>query len=107
MLLVLPMVQLLPQLEKLPMLVNDLSGKTVLQVEDSGYVVKSQQGKLEIYRDDEAEGDCFISLSEPDFIEIARGELNPQIAMVSEKIDVDGKADLAMYVFNLISPLSQ
>ena len=48
--------------------------------------------------------ECTIHLSQSDFLRIASGELNPQVAMLSHKVSVEGKLNLAVYFFNLVSP---
>ena len=48
--------------------------------------------------------DCYITLSDRDVYRIYRGDLNPQIAMLSDKIEVGGKLSFAVYFFNLIAP---
>ena len=49
------------------------------------------------------EPDCTITIEAQDMLGIADGILNPQIAMLSEKIQVKGNSGLAMYVFNLLT----
>jgi hypothetical protein len=48
--------------------------------------------------------DCVVRLSEPHLFQVRSGELNPQLAMLSEKIRVEGRIGLAVYLFNLIAP---
>lgn len=50
--------------------------------------------------------DCVMSLSEEVLLGIHTGALNPQVAMLSDKIQVSGKLSLAIYFFNLIVPHS-
>jgi len=50
-----------------------------------------------------AKADCQIDLTESSLQRMWNGELNPQIAMLSDKITVSGKADLSVYFFNLVS----
>lgn len=52
----------------------------------------------------DATADCTICLSEDHLKRIAQGDLNPQIAMLSEKVRVEGRKGAAMYLFNLIAP---
>lgn len=47
---------------------------------------------------------CTIALSEDNLLKIANGDLNPQIAMLAQKIKVEGRKAAAMYFFNLIAP---
>ncbi len=51
--------------------------------------------------------DCTIHLSEQHLLKIVSGDLNPQIAMLSDKIFVEGKLNLGVYFFNLIAPVVQ
>ena len=46
--------------------------------------------------------DCCIETDERTLLRIHQGELNPQLAMVSDKMYVKGKAGLAVYFFNLL-----
>jgi ubiquinone biosynthesis protein UbiJ len=48
--------------------------------------------------------DCSISISAANFLKIAAGELNAQIASLSNKVNIEGKASLAIYFFNLVAP---
>jgi putative sterol carrier protein len=48
------------------------------------------------------ESDCVIETDERTIMRIHQGELNPQLAMVSDKINVKGKSGLAVYFFNLL-----
>jgi putative sterol carrier protein len=48
--------------------------------------------------------DCQISTTSRYLEEISTGDLNPQIAMLTEKIGVSGDVSLAVYFFNLICP---
>ena len=58
--------------------------------------------KVEERRSENAE--CRVSMVAADLVGIAAGEINPQIAMLSDKIRVSGKVGLAVYFFNLIAP---
>lgn len=51
-----------------------------------------------------AKADCVIDLTETSLQRMWNGELNPQIAMLSDKVTISGKAELAVYFFNLVSP---
>ena len=48
--------------------------------------------------------DCIISLSEQNLMAIRSGDLNPQVAMLADKIKVAGKVGPAVYLFNLVAP---
>lgn len=49
-------------------------------------------------------GECEITLTTQNLLRIAAGELNPQVAMLSDKIKVGGKIGLGVYFFNLVAP---
>jgi len=51
--------------------------------------------------------DSIISLTEQNLMAIRSGDLNPQVAMLAEKIKVKGKIGPAVYLFNLIAPRFQ
>jgi len=48
--------------------------------------------------------DCIISLSEQNLMSVRSGDLNPQVAMLADKIKVRGKVGPAVYLFNLVAP---
>jgi hypothetical protein len=48
--------------------------------------------------------DSVISLSEQNLMAVRSGDLNPQVAMLADKIKVKGKIGPAVYLFNLIAP---
>lgn len=48
--------------------------------------------------------DCIISLSEQNLMSVRSGDLNPQVAMLADKIKVKGKVGPAVYLFNLVAP---
>ncbi|MEY4668135.1 MAG: sterol transfer family [Pseudomonadota bacterium] len=51
--------------------------------------------------------DCIISLTEQNLMAVRSGDLNPQVAMLADKIKVKGKVGPAVYLFNLIAPRFQ
>lgn len=55
----------------------------------------------------EKQPDCTINLSDGNLLRVVSGDLNPQIAMLSDKIQVEGRLSLAVYFFNLVAPRSQ
>ena len=84
-----------------------LAGTILVQLTDSGkrFLIDWSQPELKSTSvGKEASADCTISLSEDHLKRIASGELNPQIAMLSEKVQVAGRKGAAMYLFNLIAP---
>ena len=48
------------------------------------------------------ESDCIIECEEKTLLRIHQGDLNPQLAMVSDKMIIKGKSGLAVYFFNLL-----
>ena len=46
---------------------------------------------------------CTLELTEEHLLDIADGSLNPQVAMLSDKIQIVGDMEAAMYVFNLFA----
>jgi hypothetical protein len=48
--------------------------------------------------------DCIISVTEQNLMSIRSGDLNPQVAMLADKIKVKGKMSPAVYLFNLVAP---
>jgi len=51
--------------------------------------------------------DSIISLTEQNLMAVRSGDLNPQVAMLADKIRVKGKVGPAVYLFNLIAPRFQ
>ncbi len=47
---------------------------------------------------------CIVSLSEQNLMAVRSGDLNPQLAMLADKIKVKGKVGPAVYLFNLVAP---
>jgi len=53
---------------------------------------------------DASKVDCIISISEPNLMAVRSGDLNPQLAMLADKIKVQGRVSPAVYLFNLVAP---
>ncbi len=92
-----------------------IAGKVLISLHDSGknflvdwtqdQIVSSQvSGKADLATHG---AECGIFLSEGDLKRIQRGDLNPQIAMLSDKIRVEGRKSSAIYLFNLIAPRAE
>lgn len=62
------------------------------------------KGEVSSPKNSDQASDSTIEIGEKDMVAIANGVLNPQLAMLSDKIKVSGNAELAIYFFNLISP---
>ena len=85
-----------------------LTGDIVLSVTDrkEGYhfTWKDEALKLTQWRDKAAKNPkCKIEITENDLEQILRGRLNPQVAMLSHKVNVSGDLSHAVYFFNLFS----
>lgn len=66
----------------------------------------SFDGKTGKFVEGGSASDCQISTSARYLEEISAGDLNPQIAMLTDKVKVSGDVGLAVYFFNLIAPNS-
>ena len=94
-----------------PKLRANLVGTILLGLSDTGekflFDWSNDKPKVEKIVSEKSAGvpiDCKINLSAQHFMKIANGDLNPQIGMLSDKIHVEGKLGLAIYVFNLVAP---
>ena len=67
----------------------------------AAYVVDWSKEELVVSSEPAKDPVCSIELSEQHLLEIAAGQLNPQVAMLSEKIGIKGDKATAMYAFNL------
>ena len=83
----------------------ELRGSVLLEIQDSetSYSFDWSAGSFKFSQEADS-GDCKISLSQRHLAQIARGRLNPQIAMLSDKIKVEGKTSLAVFFFNVVAP---
>lgn len=71
------------------------------------YYLDGRGGALQVLEklsDKKDSADCVINVIEKDLLKIVEGGLNPQVAMLSDKIKVEGKSALAIYFFNLLAP---
>ena len=89
-----------------PRLRANLMGTVMLSLSDSGekYLFDWSGDTPSVALTDKGAADCCITLRGSDLLRISNGDLNPQIAMLSDKISVQGRASLAIYFFNLIVP---
>jgi hypothetical protein len=65
------------------------------------------EGPIQLAQGDPADAsnvDCVVSLTEQNLMSVRSGDLNPQLAMLSDKIKVKGKVAPAVYLFNLVAP---
>lgn len=87
---------------------SHLVGKIMVRVEGTSeqYLFELIKGRAQVQEDSSSSADCTIRVSEANLMRVVAGELNPQIAMLSGKIKIEGKAELAIYFFNLVAPKS-
>ena len=86
-----------------------LNGSVLIEVSEpeAKYLLKGADTGLSL---DALEGnganaaDCKVRIRQSDLLRVASGELNPQVAMLSDRISVEGQVGLAVYLFNLIAP---
>jgi hypothetical protein len=65
------------------------------------------EGPIQLAQGDSSDAsavDCIVSLSEQNLMSVRSGDLNPQLAMLADKIKVKGKVGPAVYLFNLVAP---
>ena len=88
------------------MLIDKLKGNLMVVLsEGAALVVSCAKDGIEVKKGDiKDKADCRIKIRAVDFLSISNGDLNPQIAMLSEKISIEGKTEMAVYFFNLIAP---
>lgn len=85
-----------------------LKGSITLNVSDcaEGYTFSFRDKELSVQhweKNPPNAGTCSIEVQERYLEQILRGRLNPQIAMLSHKVQVTGEAAQAVYFFNLFS----
>lgn len=83
-----------------------LTGTILLELTRSGkkFLFDWNTDAFSLVPTEGAPADCIIRLREETLQRISLGELNPQIAMLSDKIEVSGRLSLAIYFFNLVVP---
>ncbi|NLF25830.1 MAG: SCP2 sterol-binding domain-containing protein [Deltaproteobacteria bacterium] len=84
---------------------TQLSSLVQLELTDlnHSFLFDWQGSDLRIHEGSDPQADCRIALSSTDLWSISNGELNAQIAMLSDKVKVSGKAGVAVYFFNLFA----
>ena len=85
-----------------------LMGTIEVSFSDSGrsYLFDWTGDQVRISQGGNSSADCTVRMTEQTALKIASGELNPQMAMLSDKIHVAGKLTLAIYFFNLFASRS-
>ncbi len=83
---------------------SHLTGVVALVTTDPGrsYRIDWSGERLVVEAGDAPNADCRVVLSQGDLMRVVRGDLNPQIAMLSGRIRATGNPEMAMYLFNLI-----
>jgi putative sterol carrier protein len=83
-----------------------LVGKISVRIEGTSeeYLFELNKGRAQVQEISSPSADCTIRVSEANLMRLVAGELNPQIAMLSGKVKIEGKAELAIYFFNLVAP---
>ena len=74
------------------------------------FVVKGTGGGSWLFRcknpvavsEGEGTADCTISMNASDFVALGKGELNPQMAFMSGRLDVEGDLDLALKLGSIV-----
>jgi len=83
---------------------SKLKGKVQLKIRGgSNYHLDWSSQELIAKKNHTAQSDTTIDIEERELLKIMNGGLNPQIGMLSEKINVSGNPEIAIYFFNLIS----
>lgn len=87
-----------------------LAGTTCIKVKNSDerYLLTWKEGNLIVEQKQKGEVelsslDCEISATEATYLKIINGELNPQIAMLTDKIEIIGTFSIPIYIFNLFT----
>lgn len=94
--------------EASPCLKECLVGTVLVDIKDKNELYRvSWSGSGFKVEEGAGSADCTIHLSEQNLLKIVSGDLNPQIAMLSDKVFVEGKLSLGVYFFNLIAPVVQ
>ncbi len=91
---------------------SNLVGTVAIELSDSGerYLFdwsSDVPNSKKIVKDDPsaAGSDCKIKIHSQHLMKVINGDLNPQVGMLSDKIHVEGKLGLAIYFFNLVTPM--
>jgi len=85
---------------------SHLVGKISIEVDgpNEAYLFEWLSGRASVKEEKASSADCSIRLSEQNLMRVVAGDLNPQVAMLAGKIQVQGNAEAAVYFFNLVAP---
>lgn len=87
-----------------PRLMGNLQGRVVLEVDGASQPLVFSWIPTASLNAEAEVPQCTLRLREDTLLRIAAGDLNPQVAMLSDKVRVSGATPLAMYFFNLVAP---
>lgn len=77
--------------------------KITITNRDQSFFVDWTKDDIDVRVNADEEGDCHIALEEKVLLRLRDGKLNPQIALLSEKVAVTGNSSLAVFFCNLFS----
>ena len=81
-----------------------LTGRIQLIVSGVGsYLFDWRGDDMVLTEAQDSSADCTIEMSEADLLAAANGDLNIQIAMLSDKVKLSGQTGMALYLFNIFS----
>lgn len=81
-----------------------LTGVVQLIITGTGsYILDWREDDMTIKEGEVENADCTIEMNSADFIDAANGDLNIQIAILSDKVKFKGRAEMASYLFNIFS----
>jgi len=70
---------------------------------DDGIVRIDGKASPTVIDNDDSEADCTVKVTMDNFIQIAEGNLNPQMAFMTGKLRVEGDMSLAMQLGSILS----
>lgn len=81
-----------------------LRGKILFEIDgkDENYLLDWSKDNVSVSEASSDDVDLVINLSERTLVDIYRGVINAQIALLSDKIEIDGDPEKAVYIFNLL-----
>ncbi len=86
------------------LLKSKLKGKIAIKVSGEKFSFDWTSAQVTVKSGTLEACDTEIEISSQDLMRISSGLVNPQIAMLSERIKVKGNPEFAIYLFNLIAP---
>ncbi len=69
---------------------------------DDGVIRVDGKASPTVIDNDDSDADCTVKVSMDDFVQIAAGDLNPQMAFMSGKLRVEGDMSLAMQLGSIL-----